>query len=446
MTLYRDDIQETITFSNMSLTKTKGLSEAIIRLNESSLHRLKVLSSELVSVSEIVADKAIYPTKDQIIITDHHQGLKKKLDYIFDELKLSESFKNIAKSRSLIFDQITSSSKNGDKQKIKTHEFLAINDVFRTKQFSMITVNESIILKGYFRNKVNFKNKFQEIVVVSDTHKKLNQLVKQNESISFNEEFHFKKITKTIVKETIKASDKSILKFTSLVTDQINFNEKYQPHLIAKQNIADTVNAVEFSRQLRKVKHSIFEDISISLFSGGKNVAKQSINDLVFVENDESKHTSYGLAWTANVDNWAMSRYQDYGFFDLVAIDGLLYGIADDGIYRLDADTYIQGKLVTGQLDLGQATLVHPTAAVLEYQLSGDNSTLSIAVSTTQSGVKQTYSYNLPKEPANYLTSGRIQFGKGLRGRHFSFEIKIGGLYGYINDFSIDITGTKRRV
>jgi len=115
-------------------------------------------------------------------------------------------------------------------------------------------------------------------------------------------------------------------------------------------------------------------------------------------------------------------------------------------VYRLDANSFVDAKLTTGQLDLGQGQLVHPLGAYLEYELSGSSKKFEISVSTTQSGTKQTYTYNLPTEPSNYLTNGRVLFGRGLRGRHFSFEIKIGGLYGYINDFSIDIAATKRRV
>ena len=48
-------------------------------------------------------------------------------------------------------------------------------------------------------------------------------------------------------------------------------------------------------------------------------------------------------AWTANVDTWAMSRYQDYGFSELVVINGVLYGVAEDGVYRLDAKEHIEG-------------------------------------------------------------------------------------------------------
>jgi hypothetical protein len=37
-------------------------------------------------------------------------------------------------------------------------------------------------------------------------------------------------------------------------------------------------------------------------------------------------------------------------------------------------------------------------------------------------------------------------FGRGLRGRHFAFELRVSGLNAYINELSVTSTQTKRRV
>lgn len=154
--------------------------------------------------------------------------------------------------------------------------------------------------------------------------------------------------------------------------------------------------------------------------------------------------TAGGQAWTANVDSWAMSRYAPYGFRRLAVIDGVPYGEADDGVYALSGGQEpIAGKLVTGKLDLGQGQLVHPIAAYLEYQLTGS---AEMDVTTTQSGTPETYTYMLPEESAEHLTNGRFIFGRGLRGRHFSFTLRMDGEQGAINDMSVDLAPTKRRV
>jgi hypothetical protein len=160
---------------------------------------------------------------------------------------------------------------------------------------------------------------------------------------------------------------------------------------------------------------------------------------------DEIPGDSAGAqAWTANVQSWAMSRYQPYRFDGLAVIDGKLYGTTADGVYALDGGTApVTASLVTGKVDLGQGSLVHPVAAYLEYSLEGS---MAMAVTTTQTGAAVSYSYPLAAESATELTNGRIPFGRGLRGRHFSFELTVTGTAAHINDLRVEAAPTARRV
>ena len=154
----------------------------------------------------------------------------------------------------------------------------------------------------------------------------------------------------------------------------------------------------------------------------------------------------FGQAWTANTETWAMSRYAPYGFDHIAAIDGVLYGCNEDGVYRLHGHTEtIDAHIETGKLDLGEGLLVHPVSAYLEYELVGGDP-ITIDVTTTQSGSAQTYSYALPSEVAGELTNGRATFGRGLRGRHFSLSLRMTGTRGHINDLAVMHVPTKRRV
>ena len=151
-----------------------------------------------------------------------------------------------------------------------------------------------------------------------------------------------------------------------------------------------------------------------------------------------------GQAWTANVDSWAMSRYNPYNYNRLVVINGVLYGEADDGIYRLDQEVDAVTAIVkTGKMDLGRGQLTHPASTYLEYELNGG---ASMTVHSTQKGIEQQYTYLLPSEVANELTNGRFIFGRGLRGRHFAFELIMIGTHGHINDLAIEHMPTSRRV
>lgn len=168
------------------------------------------------------------------------------------------------------------------------------------------------------------------------------------------------------------------------------------------------------------------------------------IDGAVIEDSVLSSGGAQGQAWTANVDSWAMSRYNPYNYNRLVVINGVLYGEADDGIYRLDQEVDAVTAIVkTGKMDLSGGQLTHPASAYLEYELDGG---ASMTVHTTQKGVEQQYTYMLPNELAGELTNGRFIFGRGLRGRHFAFELIMIGTHGHINDLTIEHLPTSRRV
>ena len=236
------------------------------------------------------------------------------------------------------------------------------------------------------------------------------------------------------------------LPFNEFKNDLVFITDSYEDQLNAILCVEDTCLVTEFFQTPINYFGSIENKLIASDLVISKLTAHNFITDHIYVDDSDLNKSLDGFAWTANTDTWAMSRYDSYQFHDLTVIDGVVYGINDSGVFRVDADSEVDAKIITGQLDIGQGQLVHPIAAYLEYQLSGNSKKFEVGVSTTQGGAKQTYHYPLQNEQADYLTNGRVLFGRGLRGRHFSFEFKISGQAGYINDLSIDVTPTKRRV
>lgn len=446
MTLYRDDIQETIAYSNNTIGKSKAVTEELIRIKEDSLYRLSVLSGDMVSISDEVIDSAIFPVRDVVFVSDEFTGRKRHVDFIHDQIIVSDDFKNRLRAKSLIQDNISSTTVQKDKQRNINIERLLIAENLNTKKYSLSKLNEALKIKENFKTIARFKDSITDDLDILDASLKSKLRAFTNERIIYQENYKLKKLSRSVITEILKAQDSCVTRYSDFVVDHVTYSEQYTQRIKAKQRVIDTININEILNQQRKSQEKINETLIASEFNQGKNIAKQLVNDLVFIEDDYSKEKQYGYAWTANVDTWAMSRYQDYGFSELAVINGVLYGVAEDGVHQLDAKELIEAKLVTGPLDLGQGRLVHPLGAYLEYELSGNTRKLEIGVSTTQSGTKQTYYYLLPTEKADYLTNGRVLFGRGLRGRHFAFEIKISGEHGYINDLNIDVSATKRRV
>lgn len=446
MTLYRDDIQETIAYSNNTIGKSKAITEELIRIKEDSLYRLSVLSGDVVSIRDELFDSAIFPVKDEINVVDHFMDRKRHLDFIHDQIIVSDDFKNHLRAKSLIQDNISSTSTQKDKQRNINVERLIINESLSNKKYSFSKLNEALEIKENFNEIAHFKDLVNDELEILDASLKFKLRAFTNENIVYQESYRFKKISRSLIAETLKVQGSCFTRYSDFIEDHVSYSEQYTQLIKAKQRVIDTIKINELLRQQRKSQERINETLTAFDFNQGKNIAKQLVNDLIFIEDDYSKEKQYGYAWTANVDTWAMSRYQDYSFSELAVINGALYGVSEDGLYQLDANEPIEAKLVTGQLDLGQGQLVHPLGAYLEYELSGNSKKMEVGVSTTQSGSIETYYYLLPTEKADCLTNGRVLFGRGLRGRHFAFEIKISGEHGYINDLHIDVSATKRRV
>ena len=109
--------------------------------------------------------------------------------------------------------------------------------------------------------------------------------------------------------------------------------------------------------------------------------------------------------------------------------------------------------VVTGEMQAGWGFEMKATdieiynvsdhAAYVEYELSGD---AQMTVGQSQTGQLLRWSYTLPPELAGTLTNGRFKFGRGLRGRHFSFTLRLDGKQGYINDWQTLFAKSQRRI
>lgn len=138
-----------------------------------------------------------------------------------------------------------------------------------------------------------------------------------------------------------------------------------------------------------------------------------------------------------------MSQYASFEIERVAVVGGVLYGENKDGLYRLDGgDETIKGTLITDKIDYGEQ-LIKPSFAYTEYQTDG---TAKLTVHTTQKGVKQSYTYALPKERAGELTNGRFVFGRGLYGRQFAHTLTITARTALIYDLNVHFEKTTRRL
>lgn len=260
-----------------------------------------------------------------------------------------------------------------------------------------------------------------------------------------NDTLFANKIAKVLSADTLTANDNLLLKSHALLSDIATASDNVAGKAMFKSLLTDSAIAGD---QSLIYKRSIIVWLDDSAVGTDESVGKLSAINLasdvaVIDDNYLFDGITLGNAWTANTDTWAMSRYSDLPIDRFVVINGKLYGESKDGIYQMDTGTEIVNATIeTGKIDFGEA-LAHPTGAYLEYELNGS---ASMQVKTTQSGKQQSYKYPLPRERADELTNGRILFGRGLRGRHFTFVLNISATHGYLNSLAINALSTKRRI
>lgn len=385
MSNYRDDTQETAVASSDTWLGLSTLTESIGRISATLLFGLGVIHADQATASDAVIDRANHVVVETATVSDEFTGALAGRSLVIEQARISETFSVshgvLHQEQATAMDQVID----------RTGGLLA------------------------------------DSAVASD------EVIGQRTGYS-------------IVTEQARVSDHSGQVVVESIEESVTADSDVMDALAAQDLIAEAAQVSDAALDAHRSGVSpVVELATVTSEAMDALKARDLVVELAVVEDVMPGHEAIaGLAWTANAENWAMSRYVPYGFRHIAVIDGVAYGEAEDGVYALSGGVeQIEGRIVTGKLDLGRGSLVHPTAAYLEYALSG---TAEMDVTTTQAGAAQTYTYTLPPEPADELTNGRFQFGRGLRGRHFSFALRMTGEHGHINDLSVQTAQAKRRV
>lgn len=386
MSEYRDDTQETAVASDSTWLGLTTITEEIARASSVVLFGLMVLHTSSAAASDEVIDSWSHLTTEQVSVSDE----------VVDGLQATQ----------LITDRIRATDGTTGRLTVVHEDALTISDAVMDSVSSMVS-----------------------------------------ESATIHDEVIAQRYVYSLVVESAKASDKTVQAGSTLSEDTVTASDSVIQRLYGKVLVEDQATLADevvggHQSLLVLTDVALASDLVIDHLE-----AFNLVTDGAVIE-DRAIQTGgdYGQAWTANADNWAMSRYAPYTFESLAVIDGVLYGVNDQGVFALDRETeVIEARIKTGKLDIGKGALVHPVSAYLEYSLDG-NGTAEMDVTTTQSGASETYTYGLPVEQAEELTNGRFVFGRGLRGRHFSFALRLTGSHGHINDLSVMTASTKRRV
>ncbi|WP_347455707.1 hypothetical protein [Acinetobacter thermotolerans] len=441
MSNYRDDTQETIVLRSDAFGKVTAGDVENFRFTETILSKIRHNVEEIIQLADSDLSRRIGKLDSQLGFADQVLHTVRKFQLIEEVFSLADS--SFVKQTDLIHENLGLGEIEQVTYKVVQIEPFRLSDVSITYKTAFTGLSESLKLRDSLKTLARSHDLIEESLVLSDSaREKLKTLIVETLDLGQHIEQH--STVRSQVSDSFKLKDTAAMIYREQIEDHFRITDEFK-------KLSDTVELVieslVFSDQVQgqRIVRSLAESgIQFSESIEGIKRASSSVSELLFLDDEYHDGREIIGAWTATADGWNMSRYYDFPYEELIVIDGRLYGVTDTGIEELkQGASIVAAQIKTARLDLGDGGLVHPESMILEYSLDGQ---LSVDVGTTQTGYQQTFNYVLRKEPSDYLTNGRVVFGRGLRGRHFEFSVNIEGSTAYINDMVVNITKTKRRI
>ena len=386
MSNYRDDMNDTLVLADAFISKQHGQAEDTLRLSDAMRHGVRQShDGGAVALADELQDRALSARTEQAHFGDEVRQRVKRRQQVVETLRLRDSVRHTSKERAL--------------------DSLALSDE---------------VQHGGFAAPVR-------------------------DGLRLGDEFVGRRRVRQFVEDGFALSDWAQRRVTERLEETATFGEAVQGRARARTLVFDALALGEMVQVDGLAGARVVDVVRFADEVHGRLVARGRVSDTVALFDEVQQSGDFGQAWTASTDGWAMSRYAPMTFTSLVAIDGVLYGSNAQGVFALDGeDELIEAQVRTGALDMTGGSLAIPHAAYLEYELVG---TASFDVTTTQSGRPATYSYPLNGRPvADALTNARAEFGRGLLGRHFAYTLHLTGQRAYINDWTVLVASSKRRV
>lgn len=461
MSNYRDDNQDTAIASNKTFGGLHAVVDEVLRLSDALLFGIAITLSSSALASDEVIDSSIQVLHDSAFISEQVTDTNAVSNLHTDSAKMSEQYQHgllaVQSDSATANDELLSGSTRSittdsaqvsdstTSQRIVSHlitDSARATDVITAIERDLII--DSLVIADSATDKIQAVQLINDSAGVTDSAIGSIATLITDSAFAYGKPFTQRNVT-SFVADSTPINDQLLFNRADIITDDIAISDITTGKFGATGTLIDTAAISDEVLDSIIQNAVIMDSIAITDEVIDKLDAMVLIIDGAVIEDSVlSSGGAQGQAWTANVDSWAMSRYNPYNYNRLVVINGVLYGEADDGIYRLDQEVDAVTAIVkTGKMDLGRGAITHPSYAYLEYELAGQ---ASMTVHTTQKGIEQQYTYILPSEVAGELTNGRFIFGRGLRGRHFSFELIMIGTHGHVNDLSIEHTPTSRRV
>lgn len=385
MSSYRDDVNETLWLADTFVSKLHSQAESTLRLSDEHLYGLAERVSETsMALGDQVYDRVKVARTDAVALGDEVLGHATMRNVLADGVRLADAI--FFKAKALQVESFTLSD------------------------LATAAVGAAV-----------------------------------REPVLFGDQVLGRRTVRQLVEDGFSLTDTPRRLARDTVVEALALGESAQGRLRARDVLTEALAMVATLETSTTTDGTVVERFRLYDEASGTLRARNLVTDELVLWDEVLQTGDYGQAWTASTDSWAMSRFAPFTFTSLAMIDGVAYGCNGQGVFALDGDAEaMTAELRTGALDMTGGVLCHPLEAHVEYELRG---AAQFCVTTTQSGIPMTYAYPLNGRPtADALTNARAEFGRGLRGRHFAYTLRLTGQRAYINDWSVLIAPTKRSI
>ena len=385
MSSYRDDVNETLWLADTFVSKLHSQAESTLRLSDEHLYGLAERVSETsMALGDQVYDRVKVARTDAVALGDEVLGHATMRNVLADGVRLADAI--FFKAKALQVESFTLSD------------------------LATAAVGAAV-----------------------------------REPVLFGDQVLGRRTVRQLVEDGFSLTDTPRRLARDTVVEALALGESAQGRLRARDVLTEALAMVATLETSTTTDGTVVERFRLYDEASGTLRARNLVTDELVLWDEVLQTGDYGQAWTASTDSWAMSRFAPFTFTSLAMIDGVAYGCNGQGVFALDGDAEaMTAELRTGALDMTGGVLCHPLEAHVEYELRG---AAQFCVTTTQSGMPMTYAYPLNGRPtADALTNARAEFGRGLRGRHFAYTLRLTGQRAYINDWSVLIAPTKRSI
>lgn len=123
--------------------------------------------------------------------------------------------------------------------------------------------------------------------------------------------------------------------------------------------------------------------------------------------------------WALHMDAMGSTRYEGYNFNSFATIDGVTYGAAEDGVYRLDGDDDA-GTAIQSLVDFGSLSFGTNNRKALPYVYVGMASGGKTILKVESDG--KTYFYEV-RDSTEGMKTHRFELGRGLRSTFYGLTL-----------------------